>query len=99
VFCQTGCYSKTANIRVRPVHEMEVCLVFTPDRPRLFSLNPTAWLIFELCDGRRLEDIERAYYDIVEPLVSRNAARQEVGLALAELQQNGIVERLCGEAG
>ncbi len=45
-------YSTVANIRVRPVSEMDTCLVYTPGNPRLYTLNPTAWLVIELCDGR-----------------------------------------------
>ena len=93
--CPPGYYRKTANLRVRPVHEMELCLVFTPDNPSLYSLNPTAWLIFELCDGGRLEDLERAYYDVVEPHLSRDEAREELQRGIADLERKGIVEHVA----
>jgi hypothetical protein len=77
---------------------MEICLVFTPDTPNLYSLNPTAWLILELCDGRQLEELEDAYYDAVEPLVSREEARREVRSGIDGLVRKGIVE-LIGNGG
>jgi hypothetical protein len=92
VSCQAGYYRKMANLRVRPVHEMEVCLVFTPDSPNLYSLNPTAWLILELCDGRRVEELENAYYAIVEPLLSREGVSREVRGGIEELKRKGIIE-------
>lgn len=95
--CRVGYYRKVANLRVRPVEEMEVCLVFTPDNPKLYSLNPTAWLIFELCDGRRLEELESAYYDIVEPLRSREDVRRDVRGGIEELERMGIVELVTSE--
>lgn len=32
--------------------EMGTCLAYDPARARLHTLNPTAWLILSLCDGR-----------------------------------------------
>ena len=90
--CRAGCYRRTANLRVRPVHEMELCLVFTPNNPNLYSLNPTAWLIFELCDGRRVEELEHAYYAIVEPLQSREEVSREVRGGIEDLERKGIIE-------
>lgn len=90
--CRAGCYKKMANLRVRPIHEMEVCLVFTPDRPNLYSLNPTAWLIFELCDGRPMEELENVYYDVAEPLLSREEVSRDVRRAVQDLESKGIVE-------
>ena len=90
--CRVGCYRKIANLRVRPVHEMELCLVFTPSNPNLYSLNPTAWLIFELCDGRRVEELEHAYYAIVEPLLSREQVSRDVRGGIEELERKGIIE-------
>jgi hypothetical protein len=71
---------------------MEICLVFTPDNPTLYSLNSTAWLIFELCDGRRLDELENAYYEVVEPLVSREDARREVGRGIEQLEHKGLIQ-------
>jgi hypothetical protein len=74
---------------------MEVCLVFTPDNPNLYSLNPTAWLIFELCDGRRVEELESAYYAIVEPLLSREQVSREVQGGIEDLERKGIIQHVA----
>jgi hypothetical protein len=87
------CWSKVKNLRIRPVYEMETCIVFTPDNPSLYSLNSTAWLVFDLCDGRSSARLERDYYKAVEPLRSPEEARSELAAILSDLERKGIVER------
>src|SRR5258708_19467406 len=65
-----GCIRKTRDLRIRPVPEMETCLVYTPKDPSLYTLNATAWVVLELCDGRSLRDLEEAFCRSVEPLMS-----------------------------
>lgn len=89
-------YSKTPNIRIRPVNEMDVCLVYTPNSPKLYTLNPTAWLVMELCDGRDLAALERRYYAAIEPSRSREAAKTELGQTLDDLIRMGVVEITAG---
>jgi hypothetical protein len=72
---------------------MEVCIVFTPDNPNLFTLNSTAWLVFDLCDGRSWRRLEKAYYDAVEPLRSPEEARDELIGVVSDLERKGIIER------
>jgi hypothetical protein len=72
---------------------MEVCIVFTPDNPNLFTLNSTAWLIFDLCDGRSWKRLEKSYYDTVEPLRSPEEARDELISVVSDLERKGIIER------
>jgi len=45
---------------------MGFCLVFTPETPNLYTLNPSSWLILELCDGATLASLERAYWKEAE---------------------------------
>jgi Coenzyme PQQ synthesis protein D (PqqD) len=87
------CWKKVGNLRVRPVYEMETCVIFTPDNPNLYSLNSTAWLVFELCDGRGWRRLERDYYAAVEPLRSPAEARAELRAILFDLERKGVVER------
>lgn len=89
----SACWRKVANVRVRPVPEMEVCIVFTPDNPNLFTLNSTAWLVLDLCDGRSWKRLEKAYYDAVEPLRTPAEAREELIGILADLERKGVIER------
>lgn len=52
------CFRRPPELRVRPVPELGYCLVFTPARPMLYTLNAAAWLLLELCDGQDLETLE-----------------------------------------
>ena len=89
---RNACYRKIANVRVRGVPELEFCLVFRPDEPEVFTLNPSAWFLLELCDGRRESEIAAGYYAAVEPLLSREEVLREVREGLQRLKQQGIVE-------
>jgi hypothetical protein len=92
VYYRTDCYRKVGNVRVRGIPEMEVCLVFTPDDPEIYTLNVSAWLILQLCDGRQEDRIARAYYAAVEPLLSREEAQREVRAGIESLLQKRIIE-------
>jgi hypothetical protein len=93
---RNGSYRKVPNIRVRPIPEMECCLVFTPDDPDIHTLNASAWLVFELCDGRNWDELAREFHEAVEPLRTPAEVRQELLAAIETLERNGIVER-CPE--
>ena len=85
-----GCYRLVPGVRVRPVPELETCVVFTPADPRLYRLNLNAWLILELCQGLTPDALSQAYLEAVPP-----AANAEVQLreGLATLLESGIVEQ------
>lgn len=65
MFCPHDCFTRQPGLRVRAVPELGRCLVFTPAQPQLHTLNASAWLVFELCDGRSLAAIEAAYRDAI----------------------------------
>lgn len=88
----TGCIRKTRHLRIRPVPEMEICLVYTPKDPNLYTLNATAWVVLELCDGRSLRDLEQAFYRSVEPLMSAQEAAECLALSLGDMIEKSIVE-------
>ena len=96
MFSRNGCYRKTPKLRVRPVPEMDACIVFTPARPNLYTLNPTAWLVLELCDGATGKALEARYYHAVEPLLTRGEARAELHRIVEDLEHKGIVEQFNG---
>ena len=48
-------------MRLRPVPELGHCLAYTPARPALHRLNPSAWLLAELADGRDFTAIATDY--------------------------------------
>jgi Coenzyme PQQ synthesis protein D (PqqD) len=90
--CQNACYRKVPNVRVRGVPEMAVCLVFTPNDPEVYTLNPSAWLVLRLCDGRSEAKITLAYHAAVEPMLSRDEARREVRAGIESLIQKRIIK-------
>lgn len=75
---------------------MEVCLVYTPKDPNLYTLNATAWVVLELCDGRSLRDLERAFYRSVEPLMSPADATEYLLASLRDMINKSIVEVVPG---
>ena len=94
MFSPHDCYRKTTGLRIRPVPEMGCCLVYTPSDPNLYTLNSAAWLIFELCDGRRGDAIG---VDVAAAVRDATGARIDEGalaLAMENLIRQGLVERL-----
>jgi hypothetical protein len=78
---------------------MATCLVFTPKNPEMYTLNLSAWLILQLCDGRSGAQIIDAYYKAIEPLLSRDEAEREVRLGIEGLTEKGIVELVSAQRG
>src|SRR6266436_7810413 len=89
---RNGCIRKTRHLRIRPVPELETCLVYTPKYPNLYALNATAWVVLELCDGRSLRDLEEAFYRAVEPLMSARDAAEYLAASLGDMIEKSIVE-------
>jgi hypothetical protein len=87
-----GCFRKTRRLRIRPLPEREVCLVYTPGNPNLYTLNATAWLVLELCDGRSLPQLEQTFHRSVEPLMSEPEAREYLLASLRDMLEKSIVE-------
>ena len=75
---------------------MGYCLVFTPAEPRLFTLNPAAWLVLELCNGRSGRAVERNYAKTLASKASGPALSVEVRGILEDLEHKNIIER-CGK--
>jgi hypothetical protein len=89
---RNGCFRKTRRLRIRPVPEREVCLVYTPANPNLYTLNATAWVVLELCDGLTLPQLEKAFYRSVEPLMSEREAAEYLLASLRDMIEKSIVE-------
>jgi hypothetical protein len=88
----TGSFRRSRGLRLRPLPEREVCFVYVPKRPNLYTLNATAWMILELCRGQPLKDLQAEFYENIEPLMSRQEAADYVLACLDEFVQNLIVE-------
>ncbi len=92
MFHQNGCYRKKASLRVRQITETNTCLVFTPDNPNLYSLNFTALLIFNLCDGKSREEIEKIFLEVVEPTLTSEKAKNYFNEGFNSLLSQEIIE-------
>ncbi len=88
----TGSFRRSRGLRLRPLPEREVCLVYVPKRPNLYTLNATAWMILELCRGQPLKELQAEFYDNIEPLMSRQEAADYVLACLGDFVQKLIVE-------
>jgi len=74
-------------------------MVFTPDDPEVYTLNPSAWLVLRLCDGRSEDEIASAYHAAAEPMLSREEARSEVRAGIESLMRKSIVEAVHRRTG
>jgi hypothetical protein len=81
-------------LRVRPVPELGTCVIYTPARPRLYTLNPNAWLIFELATRHPIAGLEDAYFAHTVPPMTNSVARRQLQEGLEMLTQCGILEQV-----
>ncbi|NMJ43703.1 PqqD family protein [Roseomonas sp. JC162] len=92
-FSPTDCFRLEPGVRLRPVPELGHCLAYTPARPALHRLNPSAWLLAELADGGSFEAIATEYGHAVAELGGQ-ADLPDVAAGLASLIDLGIVGRV-----
>lgn len=85
-----GCCRKAPGLRVRPIPELDACLVYMRQPPQLCRLNLSAWLILELCDGKDAAALHAAYVDAIGD--NGEAARALFDAGLGELVDLGIVQ-------
>jgi hypothetical protein len=67
--------------------------VFTPHRPNLYTLNATAWLVLELCDGKDGAALEAAYHRAMGREPGQPDSATELHEIVADFERKGIVER------
>jgi hypothetical protein len=70
---------------------MGACLAYDPGRARLHTLNPTAWLILSLCDGRPRQAIAEEF---ARAMREQPGAAPEPGAfarGLSQLEALGLV--------
>jgi hypothetical protein len=89
---QNGYYRKKVNLRVRQIIETNTCLVFTPDNPNLYSLNTTALLIFNICDGKSREEIEKIFLELVKQNLTSEKAKNYFNEGFNSLISQEIIE-------
>lgn len=76
---------RAPDVAFRPIPEWRRALAYTPARPELVELNPTAWLIFALCDGRPYAAIAAEFAAATELAGGADAAGQRLAEGVAGL--------------
>jgi uncharacterized protein YdgA (DUF945 family) len=71
---------------------MKSCVVFRPNPPKLFMLNLNAWLIFNLCDGSPMHQLEQSYRQNVATQMSAGEAQRHLTIGLQSLHEQGLIE-------
>ena len=85
-------FGKTPEAVVRDADEWDCAVIFQPDTPRLCMLNATAWLVYELCDGRSLASIEAAYATLFGNKISKEEARVQATSGIQQLLAFKLIE-------
>jgi hypothetical protein len=75
---------------------MAMCFVFTPSRPKLYTLNTSAWLVLTLCDGRSGRALVNGYKRGFGARLAPGQAVAEVRETIEDLESKGMV--LCHQA-
>jgi hypothetical protein len=86
-------HRRAAHLRTQPVERAGCLMVFSPAAGRLQWLDLNAWLIFELCDGRSSDELERAYLEAVGDENDGAEARRQLRAGLQALVASGLVTR------
>jgi hypothetical protein len=84
-------FRMTPDVRVRPVPELRTCIVYTPQNPRLYTLNPHAWLVLELASDRTFAELSERYMAETVPPLTRPLAERHLAEALSMLLDSGIL--------
>lgn len=86
-------YRKAVDLRTHAIARAECLMAFSPSAPKVHWLDLTAWLIFELCEGRTDAELERAYLEAVAGRTASDEARHQLRSGLAALASRKLIER------
>ena len=88
--------SADGDLVIRPLPEINMCMVYRPRPARIVTLNPSSWMLLEICQRvDSPEEIEDAYSQILAEkgrTTEANAVRQGLQ-ALVDLS----LIRVCDE--
>jgi hypothetical protein len=59
--CPGDLLERRNDLVIRPLPEISLCMVYRPRPARIITLNPSSWLLLELCNGTTLAAIEEDY--------------------------------------
>lgn len=72
-----------------------MCMVYRPKPARIVTLNPTGWMLLELCNDATVDEIECAYRQAVAAS-GRTAAQDDAHRGLSALLDHQLVQ-ICGD--
>ena len=83
---------KANGVRSRPVPQADCLMVFSPQSGKIHWLGLNTWLVFELCDGRTVDQVERGYAELAGDKLNQDAARGQVQRGLESLLGSRLIE-------
>lgn len=89
--CRADRLVRRADLVVRPLPEIRLCMVYRPRPARVITLNPASWLLFEACDGGTVAEIEAAVLR-ARPAGGQGGGADEVLAGLQQLVDLCLVE-------
>jgi hypothetical protein len=95
---RNGCFKHAPGLRIRRLPEINSCIVFKPGVPHLYTPNLSAWLLLELCPGKTDIELEAAFVDAVASTIDEHEARQQMQDGVDRLLEQGLIERVSGDA-
>jgi hypothetical protein len=82
---------RRADLVVRPIPEIRMCMVYRPRPARVVTLNLASWLLFEACTGDTVREIEAAVLRVQAGTLKLNGP-DEVLAGLQQLVELSLVE-------
>jgi hypothetical protein len=59
--CPADRLERRRDLVPRPLPEIGMCMVYRPRPARIVTLNPSAWMLLQACNGATVAEIERAF--------------------------------------
>jgi hypothetical protein len=82
---------RRSDLVVRPVPELRMCMVYRPKPSRIITLNATGWMLFELCNGSTIGQIEHEYCKALAS-AARKTSGEDAHRGLNALLEHELVQ-------
>lgn len=83
---------KASGLRTRPVPRADCLMVFSPQSGKIHWLGLNTWLLFELCDGRSMRELERGYAELAGDKLGEGGAHRQVQRGVESLLSSRLIE-------
>ena len=91
-FSRTERVTLVPGLRLRPVPELETCIVYRSSPPALLILNLSAWLVLEILTEKGDEQLWPDFYESVRHASTPVRAHKLMLEAIQKLADLGLVE-------